>query len=270
MSIQQIHPKYFFKYTTASTAEIALKNRTLRWSHPSKFDDTFDVARVCEEKMDKNKQKQIFDALLDLATNHRIISEVKKTHSIDISSVIDGINEKWKEIREDSRILCLGIEKDNRRLWNDYAEKHRGVVIELICRKESDSPWLVAKPVEYVDKKDLFITAREWAEIISIGSIKGAELLIEKCCTKKIRDNEHKWSEQNEWRIPSYRGNHETGLVSDYGVNPNDISAVYFGHKMESKTQDKLLSFLDGELEHVSEFRCMVDSKQNISFIEIR
>jgi len=298
MNVHQNHPKSFFKYMPASTAEKVLKNRTLRWSHPSEFDDTLDVAQVCDEKMDSNKQKQIQDAIIDLAANfpsdHNIndtnekfkglvfslslfgsgktsaISELKKG-PVDISTnSIAELNERWKVIRNDLRILCLGIEKDNHHLWNKYAEKHKGVVIELACRDSSDSPWLIAKPVEYVNEKDLFITVQDWAEILILERNKAVKCIFEKCTLRKAKDNKHKWSEQNEWRILSFCRHHETGTVSYYGVNPNDFSAVYFGHKMDFKTQDNLLSLLDGELGHVSAFRCELDNSQNISFRKLK
>lgn len=290
-------PKIFFKYMTASTAEKVLKNRTLRWSHPSEFDDTLDVAKVVDEKMDGEKQKQIRDAIITLAANfspnHNIndthdkfkflvfllslfgsdktsaISELKKD-PVDISSSISELNERWKEIRNDSRILCLGIEKDNCHLWNNYAKGHKGVVIELVCSEDSNSPWLIAKPVEYVPEKDLYLTVEDWAEILILEPIKAAERIFEKCTLRKAKDNDHKWAEQNEWRIIDLRMHHETGTASDYGVDPNEFSAVYFGCKMDSETQDYLLSLLEGELGHVSAFRCELDNSQNISFRKLK
>ena len=68
---------------TAETAEIVLKNRTLRWSHPIEFDDTLDVAQVCDEKMDNNKQKQIQDAIIDLAANYPANCNKKNTTLIN-------------------------------------------------------------------------------------------------------------------------------------------------------------------------------------------
>ncbi len=297
MNVNQNHPKSFFKYMTVSTAEKVLKNRTLRWSYPGEFDDTLDVARACDEKMDNNKQKKIQDAIIDLAANSHTnrnlkntnklfkclsslislfgsdktsaITELKKGH-IDISNSTAELNERWKEIRNDLRILCLGIEKDNHHLWNKYTEEHKGVVIELACRDDSDSPWLIAKPVEYVNEKDLFITVEDWAEILSLETNEATKCIFEKCTLRKAKDNDHKWSVQNEWRIIDIRMHHETGMVSDSGVDPKDFSAVYFGHKMDFKTQDDLLSLLDGELGHVSAFRCELDSSQNIIFRKLK
>ncbi len=82
MNVHQNHPKSFFKYMPASTAEKVLKNRTLRWSHPSEFDDTLDVAQVCDEKMDSNKQKQIQDAIIDLAASSRANLKKKNTNKL--------------------------------------------------------------------------------------------------------------------------------------------------------------------------------------------
>lgn len=281
----------------ASTAEIVLRNRTLRWSHPDKFDDSLDVARACDEKMDEIKQKKIQDMIIDLAANPPInlnkkninkqfkclaslislsgsgkttaIAELKKG-PVNISNIIAELNERWKAIRNDFRILCLGIEKDNHHLWNKYAEKNNGAVIELSCRDESDSPWRIAKPVEYVNEKELFLTVEDWAEALVLEQNKALECIFEKCTLRKAKDNEYKWFEQNEWRITSFRRHHETGLVSDYRVNQNDFSAVYFGYKMDTETQRKLLSLLNGELGHVSAFRCELDNSQNITFKKLK
>ena len=65
---------------TASTAEKVLRNRTLRWSHPNKFDDSLDVARAVDEKMDENKQKQVQDAFIDLAADLPV-NDNKKTNT---------------------------------------------------------------------------------------------------------------------------------------------------------------------------------------------
>lgn len=296
MNIKPNHPKSFFKYVSASTAEIILSTRTLRWSHPDEFDDTLDVAQVCDAKMDKIKQKQIQDAILDLAANPPVninannanetfkalaqllqssrnktstILEAKKHLVIDISEAVADLNEQWKEIRNNFRILCLGVEKDNHRLWNDYAETYKGAVIEFACREESDSPWLIANPVEYVSEKDLFLTVEEWAEAMSLETIAMAHYIMEKCSIKKAKDNKHKWFEQNEWRIPSFRRHHEIGMVSHYGVNPNDFVAIYFGHKMSVETQNNILSLLYGELSHVSAFRCKLESPHKMTFSKL-
>jgi len=265
MDIRQDHPKSFFKYMTA---EKVLKNKTLRWSHPNEFDDTLDVAQVCDEKMDDNKLKQIRDAIIDLAANPPANLDSENTHqqfkdlsclislfgndktaaiselknaSAETSKNIADLNERWKEIRNDFRILCLGIEKDNHHLWNKYAEKHKGVVIELACRKDLDSPWLIAKPVEYIPEKDLYLTVEDWAEILILELTSAVERIFEKCTMRKAKDNKHKWFEQNEWRIIDLRMPHETGTVSDSGVDPNEFSAVYFGYRMDLETQANLL-----------------------------
>ena len=44
--VTRIHDReYFYKYMSASTAEVVLGNRTLRWSAPTEFNDPFDVPR---------------------------------------------------------------------------------------------------------------------------------------------------------------------------------------------------------------------------------
>jgi hypothetical protein len=243
--------------------------------------------------MDKGKQKKIQDMVIDLAANpcanltatntnelfyaiSRLLQsscnktsvalKAKEGLHIDISGAIASLNERWAIMRNDFRILCLSVENNNRRLWNDYAEAYEGVVIEFACREESDSPWRIAIPVEYVKEEDLFLTAEDWAEALSLNNTATAHYIMEKCSTRKAKDNKHKWFEQNEWRIPSFCKPHETGMVSDYSVNPKDFTAIYFGHKMSNQTQKNILSLLDGELGHVSAFQCKINRSQNMIF----
>ena len=178
---------------------------------------------------DTHKDFKVLVSLLSLfgSSKNSAISELKE-YPVDVSNSFIDLNELWKEIRNDFRILCPGIEKDNHHLWNKYADEHKGAVIELACRDSSDSPWLIAKPIEYVNEKDLFMTVDDWAEILILETNKAAECIYEKCTLRKAKDNKHKWYEQNEWRIPSSCRNHEIGTISDYGVNPDDFSAAYF------------------------------------------
>jgi hypothetical protein len=56
-------PENFFKYVDSDTAKIILKNCTLRWSAPSRFNDPFDVqfdlhieyerGKIVEEALDE-------------------------------------------------------------------------------------------------------------------------------------------------------------------------------------------------------------------------
>ncbi|MCF7955397.1 MAG: hypothetical protein K9M75_06315 [Phycisphaerae bacterium] len=296
MNSGQKHPVLFYKYMPASTAKIVLRNKTLRWSHPDKFDDPLDIAKVCDANLDKEKRKQIDDAFIDLAINcpanlypktndlfkiqHSLISLMSdKPHLIEelkretpeiALKHISELNRTWEEIRKDFRILCLAIEKDNHRLWNDYADGYKGVTIELAARNDSDSPWLVAQPVEYVKEKELFLTVQDWAIIMSLKKYNAVKYLYEKCTLRKVKDNKYKWFEQNEWRIPSFCRNYESGVISDYGVNPDDISAVYFGCHINIQIQREILELLTEELDHVSAFKHEFDTSKKMNFKKIK
>ena len=59
------------------------------------------------------------------------------------------LKEMWREIVPTLRILCLSELNDVTSMWWHYADKNKGVVLELESVDEIDSCFLMARPVTY-------------------------------------------------------------------------------------------------------------------------
>ena len=80
---------------------------------------------------------------------------------------LDNFRLVWESLIPKLRIICLSEINDSMPMWAHYANNHRGVVLELECIEEIDSPWLIARPVIYQDTLPLFITKEALVDSIT-------------------------------------------------------------------------------------------------------
>ena len=80
-------------------------------------------------------------------------------------------------------------------MWYHYADKYRGVVLEVICDDELDSAWLMVKKVEYPEAKPLVYTAEGWAELLLKPLEEAVRIIFHTCSYTKSPD----WSYEDEW-----------------------------------------------------------------------
>jgi hypothetical protein len=199
--MSQNHPKQkkksFFKYMPAEIAKIILKNKTLRWSSPLEFNDPFDIPReiavnISHETLKEASASKFIELIenppettdhldprikhLVDATKHKATPEMKeelirkiRAEEFDPSQGENGLDMlrlMWRQMIPLFRILCLSERYDVISMWLHYADKYKGVVIELLCDDNLDSAWLIAKAVKYGKPKlDLF-DASGWAELL--------------------------------------------------------------------------------------------------------
>lgn len=246
----------FFKYMSADTARIVLQHRTLRWSSPLLFNDPFDVPRelafgLAPEDIVRAIERRLADliehppddtsglspqvqSLIEIAKRGlssgrcaKILSELRSPAEtlLPKGEPMDALRQRWREQLSGLRILCLTESPGHMAMWHHYADKYRGVVIELRCDDEVDSAWLVAQPVDYPDDKPLIYTAEGWAELLMTEHERATERLLHAATFTKSPD----WRYESEWRIAAPKRPPETGLLSDYPFHAKELSAVYLG-----------------------------------------
>ena len=258
----------FFKYMSASTAEIVLTNRTLRWSSPILFNDPFDVPRKLAINVGPN---DIRDSLLkrhihliknppsDLSdveeklrlivetvkseNSERLTSEVVETieqsmHAEPINSFgLDVLRDHWEKSIHDMRILCLCESQTKTPMWYHYADEYTGVVLEFLCNDESDSSWRIAEPIQYIEDDPLVSTAEGWAKLLTMPREKAVALLFKVCMYEKSED----WAYEREWRVASFKRPSDEGDYSDYKFGANEIGGLYLGPLVSSKHKQTLI-----------------------------
>lgn len=256
-STNRLHDRQsFFKYMPASTAQIVLTTCSLRWSSPILFNDPFDVPRelsagVTTDELVKASGRRMHELIehppentTELQPKLRLIVEamrkgvppqVRKKLLAEIdevtlknrptSAAMEELRELWRSWLPDHRILCLTESPDHVAMWYHYADKYRGVVLELKCVDELNSAWLIARPVEYLAEIPPTYTADGWAEIMTLK----LEVAIEKMLYTTTHIKSPDWSYESEWRVSSFKRPADTGHFSDYRFYREELGAIYFG-----------------------------------------
>lgn len=151
---------------------------------------------------------------------------------------MEDFRQMWRDLLPQFRILCLTESPSHAAMWYHYADQYRGVVLELRCDDELDSAWLLAKPVTYPTSKPGVYTADGWAELLT--TIKG--LALENLLTVATYTKVPDWSYENEWRITSFCRPPESGLFTDYRLNPREVAGVYLGPNISTPDRERILA----------------------------
>jgi hypothetical protein len=275
-SLRRHERESFYKYTDARAAQLILRNRSLRWSAPSRFNDPLDVAREwaldftpveLQETMKdgviellEGKRSTSVPALQLLAhafqaeqnaerraylatTLRRSLNDVKPAST----TAFDEFKRAWAEMVPLLRILCLSEIPDSLPMWAHYADQHRGVVLELTVSDERDSSWLLAQPVIYSDTPPRLPSKEVWAKHLLEGvAVNWSEWFREYHYVKTTD-----WSYECEWRVMTYARDDDTSDHSDILFHPADLARLYLGKDIPPEDRASLMGLLTGELAHV-------------------
>jgi len=146
----------FYKYTTTSTAELVLQNKSLRWSSPLLFNDIEECqfAPFTQEQFVKafDTYKNILDQcasgclLFDIGsfseTTRLLINTVRLGKKMDKGTSLlsdemlmnhEAMHREYinKGLINCFRILCVTTAYDNHLMWAYYGDQHYGCVFEL-------------------------------------------------------------------------------------------------------------------------------------------
>jgi hypothetical protein len=255
----------------AATANLVLGNRTLRWSSPTLFNDPFDVPREMSfgvtpsaivEALARRLSELIDHPLEDTSdleprvklvvdtVKRGIPPEVEVELLQDLKQVtdwhrpsgeaMDALRAMWRSWLPDFRILCLTDNPAHLAMWYHYADRYRGVVIELDCNDHLDSPWLVARPVTYPPTKPAIYTAEGWATLLTMRKELAIRSMLDVATFTKAPD----WSYENEWRITSFKRPTDTGPFTDYKFNEHELASVFLGPMIAAPDRDTIRSLV--------------------------
>jgi len=162
----------FYKYMTASVAKIVLATRRLRWSSPILFNDPFDITQELRLNFDEHGlsaaltdrvawliehgdsstpvKHPVYGLMIRLAMrasldNRRAIAnELRRSMRATPgqAAALKELKDTWRAMVPTFRVLCLSEVNDVTSMWNHYADKYQGVVLEFFAVKEVDSSLL--------------------------------------------------------------------------------------------------------------------------------
>lgn len=264
----------FYKYMSLNTAKIVLDSCSLRWSSPVLFNDPFDVPRevmpgINEINIGKALARKLIAELItpreDIQNlNPRIrtmLSDFQKSFPLGIpAGLIERFQEMvnippvgigapaatqemkdvWRGMLNNRRILCLSESPIITPMWNHYADKYKGIVIEFDCVDFLDSAWLIAKPMKYTDEMPLTHTAEGMAELLFMPDNKSIEYINNEIIFIKTEE----WAYEREWRISTYARPNSTGQYSDLKFHPFELKSVILGPLFDASEFDEVASLV--------------------------
>lgn len=284
----------FYKYMSASTAKLVLRGKSLRWSSPVLFNDPFDVPRELALGISASDiQKAVGDHFAYLLQNPPtnpdelsprvafVVNAAKKANpelmkelvqgALDVAaqqaqnnngSSFEEIRKMWRSWIPDFRILCLCASHEKTSMWYHYADKYKGVVLELACSDERDSPWLLAEPVQYPKETPEILTPAGWGRLMTLQT----EVTIKKLLHAYTFNKTPDWSYEEEWRITSFKRPQDTGNYTDWIVPPRDFAKVFLGPHMSDSNRLEILSLLTGDLSHVLPLQARIELDRRFTF----
>jgi hypothetical protein len=244
------------------TAKIVLRNRTLRWSTAGTLNDPFEMQlQVSLDKIDIVEVKK--------ASLEKIWKLYSSSNPIPIGNVLGaalelvrlrapglkrdyifkefgpGIDEGFEVIREKMpknreevmaglssiKILSLTTTPNIGLMWSHYANSHKGVVMRFRSIPALDSPFGIAKPINYTDTRPSLLT-----EDYLINSFAGLESINAREINNAVIYTKMKeWEYEKEWRISSGDGRDKKASFEDLPFGSNELDGVIFGLRTSSE-----------------------------------
>lgn len=219
---------YLYSFVSCSTAEIILRDRMCRFSHPSLFNDLLDAQHIVRNPLSDlptmtllreeyfrltyctppARQRagsvgQTLVALFRAAAAHRTPDEVRafiadafarSTPNEDLWRRVVGNPEE--PIEKAMRILCLTSDPRSLPMWYHYGARYEGVAIAYDCQSASDTMFAIAKPMVYSDDIPLAMSSEDWVQLATGQVDTPRDALTARYFTKS-----REWQYEHEYRI---------------------------------------------------------------------
>lgn len=269
--------EFFYKYMTRATARVVLEQRTLRWSTPGTLNDPYDVQFNVHLGIDRAAVKAA--ALQTLWDAHygdnppvmpnalgQVIGLVRglfprlsreefdREYGEAIDEGLAGLERRIPEtqtlVREflaTCKILCLTELPDNVLMWTHYAERHQGIVLRFKSVDGLDSPWKVARPVEYLPEMPRLLDDAYMANILLQPLETNVRLILDRL----IYTKSDAWAYEREWRLFTGAGRNPTAIFEDVPFHPLELDAVILGCRMADEDRHTLSELAKCRYPHV-------------------
>ena len=190
--------KPLYRYRTLNRYELdSLIHETIFMRWPSSYTDTSDCKPVAD-------YKEIATYIVD--HKYHISDDVKFTSGMDIKSIENNpeVLKRLDIIRNMWMISCFTEKKDNKRMWSDYADHHRGICLEYDVKKVLDKVKetggeMSIMPVRYIEDRDSCSDmALNHKDLLNMNDDATAEAKYRLACMTKEK---LLYSFEEEWRL---------------------------------------------------------------------
>lgn len=294
-----LHDKqHFFKYCTSNTLKQILKNRTLKWSSPTIFNDPFDIQTDLrfgfemedlkepllreqveiiwgDKEPEGNALHPFFSSMLearsnrkkypDCGTKEQFIEHMRKVNDKSLKEYTEATISWWKSLSKNLRIYCVSEIHDDILMWSHYSENHSGAVIKHKVIPGKDYAICAATQVQY--REDLPVIASLETYIKHVTGQK--EIDYNSVYKNFTNTKSIHWSYEREWRCVAASTKRDQDFEF-FNIFPEEIDAIYFGCRMSENDQIEIKNLLISDLCHVKIFKAVTHRyKYELEFIPV-
>jgi hypothetical protein len=166
------------------------------------------------------------------------------------------------EFMQGHRILCVTTEKASDRMWNEYAENHKGIVLRIEGNVAKDSKFQRFLPVTYhVARPPLYDRALDFMRGGMFGDQETAKHeMMDKIIYAKTLP--HQFESEYRLVIP-LRANEDWNALS---YHPAEITELYLGAAMIKDDKDEIVAEAKAVNPNIAIFQAGRDDKNELSF----
>lgn len=252
-----------YKYIKPDYIDNILKNRTLKFSKPSQFNDPFEALPYVEGGFSKEFIKTLFSVLsIDELYNNFVDSfkdeksketfqklreelkqgeqNIKKWYDAFRANNEEDLSQSFKEVWSNNvGILSLSESSDSLTMWAHYAEDHKGFVIGFNSDTFiTDKNQILIKP-----RKVSYSCGRPKFNLIELGETERERYSKWRKNFYYIKSKD--WAYENEWRQIN-KLETANSLIDDnhlFNIRKDSINCVIIGCKMEDNNKEKIITY---------------------------
>ncbi|MGF1689630.1 DUF2971 domain-containing protein [Photobacterium kagoshimensis] len=289
----------FYKYTNTSTAELVLKNKSLRWSSPTIFNDLEECQFTPFTQEQYLKAIDIYKKILNQCASGCLLFDVDqfseitqlliasmkqlKKQGLSTPSLPNELLMSHESMHREYinkglincfRVLCVTTAYDNHLMWAHYADQHYGCVIELE-KLYVNKPYLLKKgKVRYHENIEPLSNP---LDMLLYGETKAVKELMVRDIIFSKRSN---WEYEEEYRfmfsesfgsitstLDMQNNNFKTTaedqpdkLFTDVPISKDFVKSIIFGARTSIEEIDKILNVLSENEYHCQLYQMKMEN----------
>jgi Protein of unknown function (DUF2971) len=289
-----------YKYLDVRGAKLTLGNRTFRHGKPSDFNDiegmTIQSIFAEETEVALNRLSEGFQDVLLAHLNDPPTCGAPMRQKVEVLQQLYRANPKAvglvqaemmkdgakplfdvEQIRarakahiadinaflQDWRVFCVTINKNSERMWSEYAEKHKGIMLRIEPNIKKDSKFQRFEPVIYHTKRPPLYD--DTMQYIAESLFGDQEARIHSIMKKIIYAKTLKWQHECEYRLAIPLADDEEPYET-LPYHPEEITELYLGLAMDAKDRNEIVTKAQAVNESIVIFQAKRDAEDAIAF----
>ena len=175
----------------------------------------------------------------------------------------EGHIQEINDFMQGYRIFCVTTHNRSERMWTEYADNHRGIMIRIVPCHSRDSKFNLFCPVQYQDvRPPLYNNAVDFIA----GSLFGDRpAIISAIIEKIIYTKTRQWEHEAEYRlaIPLAQGEKPWEFLS---YHPEEITELYLGTAMDEEDKGEIVGLAKARNPKIIAYGSNCDGHDNISY----